>query len=43
MIVSQNQLIYKDHTSFKTYTMKCVKNNTNYDSDKYIVYSQTQW
>ncbi|XP_062556321.1 uncharacterized protein LOC134221144 [Armigeres subalbatus] len=42
VIVSQNQLIYKDHTSFKTYTMKCVKNNTSYDSDKYIVYSQTQ-
>ncbi|XP_029723594.2 uncharacterized protein LOC109404186 [Aedes albopictus] len=42
VIVSQNQLIYKDHTSFKTYTMKCVKNNTNFDSDKYIVYSQTQ-
>ncbi|XP_055545949.1 uncharacterized protein LOC129730552 [Wyeomyia smithii] len=42
VIVSQNQLIYKDHTSFKTYTMKCVKNHTNHEADKYIVYSQTQ-
>ncbi|XP_058121055.1 uncharacterized protein LOC131285020 [Anopheles ziemanni] len=42
VIVSQNQLIYKDHNTFKTYTMKCVKNYTNHDSNKYIVYSQTQ-
>ncbi|XP_053680572.1 uncharacterized protein LOC128731471 [Anopheles nili] len=42
VIVNQNQLIYKDHNTFKTYTMKCVKNYTNHDSNKYIVYSQTQ-
>nr|XP_040222749.2 uncharacterized protein LOC120949487 [Anopheles coluzzii] len=42
VVVNQNQLIYKDHNTFKTYTMKCVKNYTNHDSNKYIVYSQTQ-
>ncbi|XP_058058208.1 uncharacterized protein LOC131209215 [Anopheles bellator] len=41
--VSQNQLVYKDQNSFKTYTMKCVKNyTTNHDTNKFIVYSQTQ-
>ncbi|XP_049536613.1 uncharacterized protein LOC125951684 [Anopheles darlingi] len=43
VIVNQNQLIYKDHNTFKTYTMKCVKNyTTNHDTNKFIVYSQTQ-
>lgn len=39
--VRNNTMIYKDHSSFKTYTIKCV--GVVEDSDKYLVFSRTQW
>lgn len=41
MHVESDTLIYKDHASFKTYTIKCA---ANFESeDKYLVYTRTQW
>ncbi|KAJ8955379.1 hypothetical protein NQ318_003476 [Aromia moschata] len=38
--VEGDTMIYKDHSSFKTYTIKCV--GVLEDSDKYLVFSRTQ-
>nr|XP_023027097.1 uncharacterized protein LOC111515090 [Leptinotarsa decemlineata] len=38
--VQEDTMIYKDHTSFKTHTIKCV--GVIEDSDKYLVFSRTQ-
>ncbi|XP_060516050.1 uncharacterized protein LOC132695666 isoform X2 [Cylas formicarius] len=38
--VEGDTMVYKDHTSFKTYTIKCA--GIQEDSDKYLVFSRTQ-
>lgn len=38
--IKPDQIVYKDHTSFKTYTMKCMKNPI---PDRYLVISRSQW
>ncbi|KAG5885062.1 hypothetical protein JTB14_018292 [Gonioctena quinquepunctata] len=38
--VRDNTMVYKDHSSFKTHTIKCV--GVIEDSDKYLVFSRTQ-
>ncbi|XP_037050218.1 uncharacterized protein LOC119084372 isoform X1 [Bradysia coprophila] len=40
LFIDQSTVVYKDHQSFKTYTMKCIENEIN--SEKYIVFSRTQ-
>ncbi|KAJ6634781.1 hypothetical protein Bhyg_13360 [Pseudolycoriella hygida] len=40
LLIDQSTVVYKDHQSFKTYTMKCIENELN--SEKYIVFSRTQ-
>lgn len=41
MHVESDTLIYKDHATFKTYTIKCA---ANFESeDKYLIYTRTQW
>lgn len=37
----ENTLVFNDHSSFKTHTMKCLENNRQ-ESDRFLVYSQTQ-
>lgn len=39
--VDDDTMIYKDHTSFKTYTIKCV--GVQEGKDKYLVFTRTQW
>ncbi|XP_044741758.1 uncharacterized protein LOC123302749 [Chrysoperla carnea] len=41
IIVNENTFLYKDHTSFKTYTFKCLA-RSNTDQTKYSVFSRTQ-
>lgn len=41
MRVNSDTVIYRDHSSFKTYTIKCVADIE--DSDKYVIFSRTQW
>ncbi|KAL1493392.1 hypothetical protein ABEB36_011453 [Hypothenemus hampei] len=38
--VEGDTMVYKDHTSFKTYTIKCA--GVQQDSDKYLIFSRTQ-
>lgn len=38
--IKAEQLLFKDHASFKTYTMKCVRNHI---PDRYLVLSRSQW
>ncbi|CAH2006229.1 unnamed protein product [Acanthoscelides obtectus] len=40
LIVRGDTMVYRDRTSFKTYTIKCV--GVVEDSDKYLVFSRTQ-
>ncbi|RZB39833.1 uncharacterized protein BDFB_000211, partial [Asbolus verrucosus] len=39
--VDDDTMIYKDHSSFKTYTIKCV--GVREDENKYLIFSRTQW
>lgn len=41
MVIDQSTIVYKDHSSFKTYTMKCIENEV--DSEKFLVFSRSQW
>lgn len=41
IIVDQSTIVYQDHSSFKTYTMKCIENEVG--SEKFIVFGRTQW
>lgn len=40
LTIRPDRIVYKDHTSFKTYTMKCMKNPI---PDRYLVLSRSQW
>ncbi|KAJ8950389.1 hypothetical protein NQ314_007928 [Rhamnusium bicolor] len=39
--VEGDTMVYKDQSSFKTYTIKCV--GILEDSDRYLIFSRTQW
>lgn len=39
--VDYDTMIYKDHSSFKTYTIKCV--GVQEDGSRYLIFSRTQW
>lgn len=41
MGIDQSTIVYRDHSSFKTYTLRCVENEV--DSDRFLVFSRTQW
>lgn len=41
MEIDQSTVVYRDHNSFKTYTMRCVENEIG--SERYLVISRTQW
>lgn len=40
MTIDQSTIVYKDHSSFKTYTMKCIENEIG--SERFLVFSRTQ-
>lgn len=40
MTIDQSTIVYKDHSSFKTYTMKCIENEMG--SERFLVFSRTQ-
>lgn len=39
--MEDNTITYKDQTSYKTYTIKCV--GIVEKEDKYLIFSRTQW
>lgn len=41
MAIDQSTIVYRDHSSFKTYTLRCVENEV--DSERFLVFSRTQW
>lgn len=41
MEIDQSTIVYRDHNSFKTYTMRCVENEIG--SERFLVVSRTQW
>lgn len=41
MHVDENTIVYKDHTSFKTYNIKCT--GAQEDGSKYLIFARTQW
>lgn len=38
--VEGDTIVYKDHSSFKTYTIKCVGAQ---EDEKFLIFSRTQW
>lgn len=40
MRVKEDTLVYQDHSSFKTYTIKCADSE---EENKYLVFSRSQW
>lgn len=41
MEIDQSTIVYRDHRSFKTYTMRCVENEIG--SERFLAVSRTQW
>lgn len=42
MQIDRLKIVYRDFSSFKTYTMKCIENDKN-NSEKFVIFGRTQW